>query len=87
MAVGSGFINPAVSGSISLLTPAHEQGEVLGVNQSLAALARIIGPLMGGYAYMHVAHTAPFFMAAGLSAVGLAFIWLARARIPQAAKA
>ena len=87
MAVGSGFINPAVSGSISLLTPAQEQGEVLGVNQSLAALARIIGPLMGGYAYMHVAHTAPFFMAAALSAVGLAFIWLARARIPQAAKA
>jgi hypothetical protein len=42
---------------------------------------------MGGYAYMHVAQSAPFFMAAGLGAVGLAFIWLARARIPQAAKA
>jgi MFS family permease len=86
LALGNGFINPSVSGSISLLTPAHEQGEVLGVNQSLAALARIIGPLMGGYAYMHVAQSFPFFAAAGLSAVGLLFIWLVRAKLPQAAR-
>jgi MFS transporter, DHA1 family, tetracycline resistance protein len=87
LALGNGFINPSVSGSISLLTPAHEQGEVLGVNQSLAALGRIFGPLMGGYAYMHLTHSFPFFAAAGLAALGLASIWRVRAQLPQAGKA
>jgi MFS transporter, DHA1 family, tetracycline resistance protein len=87
LALGNGFINPSVSGSISLLTPAHEQGEVLGVNQSLAALGRIFGPLMGGYAYMHLTHSFPFFAAAGLAALGLASIWRVRAELPQAGKA
>ena len=83
LALGNGFINPAVSGSISLLTPAHEQGEVLGVNQSIAALARIIGPLMGGYIYDHVSRPSPFYVAALMAAAGLAIVWRARAGLPQ----
>jgi len=87
LALGNGFVNPAISGSISLLTPAHEQGEVLGVNQSLAALARIIGPLMGGFGYAHVAQSSPFLAAAVLAALGLVIVWRVRARLPQAGRA
>ncbi len=83
LALGNGFINPAVSGSISLLAPAHEQGEVLGVNQSIAALARIIGPLMGGYMYDHVSRSSPFYAAALMAAAGLVIVWRARAGLPQ----
>ena len=45
--VGFAFINPSVSALISRRSDAERQGEVLGVNQSFASLARIVGPLTG----------------------------------------
>ncbi|MFM8413408.1 MAG: MFS transporter [Planctomycetota bacterium] len=45
--VGFAFINPSVSALISRRAAADRQGEVLGVNQSFASLARILGPLAG----------------------------------------
>ena len=45
--VGFAFINPSVSALISRRSDAERQGEVLGVNQSFASLARIVGPLAG----------------------------------------
>jgi len=45
--VGFAFINPSVSALISRRADADRQGEVLGVNQSFASLARILGPLAG----------------------------------------
>lgn len=42
---------PSISSVLSRMAPAPEQGRVLGMNQSFAALARIAGPLLGGTAY------------------------------------
>ena len=44
---GFAFLNPSVSALVSRRTSADRQGEVLGVNQSANALARILGPLVG----------------------------------------
>jgi MFS family permease len=45
----SGFacVNPSIAALVSRRTEASRQGEVLGVNQSFAALARIVGPFLG----------------------------------------
>jgi MFS transporter, DHA1 family, tetracycline resistance protein len=45
--IGFAFLTPSVQALISRRSDATRQGEVLGVNQSAAALARILGPFLG----------------------------------------
>jgi MFS family permease len=45
--VGFAFLTPSAQALISRRTSADRQGEVLGVNQSASAMARILGPLLG----------------------------------------
>jgi MFS family permease len=44
---GFAFLTPSAQALVSRRTPADRQGEILGVNQSAAAMARILGPLVG----------------------------------------
>ena len=60
LALGNGICTPALSGSISLFSGAEEQGNNLGVAQSLASLSRILGPVIGGFLYQSVSLVAPF---------------------------
>ena len=60
--LGVGLANPCLTSNISLLAQKSEQGEVMGVNQSMAALARIVGPIIGGYIYKTYMHEAPFLL-------------------------
>lgn len=71
LALGSGLSNPSIMGSISLLTPTTEQGQAMGVTQSMASLGRILGPALGGALYGWI-HYSPF-IASGLMALS-AFI-------------
>jgi MFS family permease len=48
LAIGSGLVNPASSGLISLYSAASEQGRVLGIFRSLQSLSRAITPLLAG---------------------------------------
>jgi MFS transporter, DHA1 family, tetracycline resistance protein len=82
LALGNGFTNPSILGSISLLTDSREQGEVMGVTQSLASLARILGPPLGGYFYQTFTPAAPFWVAGGISALGLLLVITIRGKIP-----
>lgn len=47
-AVGSGLTNPSLSSLLSQSVDPDEQGGVLGIGQSLAALGRVIGPGVAG---------------------------------------
>lgn len=47
LAIGSGFASPTLSSLISKLAPVAIVGGVFGITQSLGALARIIGPVLG----------------------------------------
>jgi MFS family permease len=48
LALGSGLVNPATTGLISLYASAAEQGRVLGIFRSLGSLSRAITPLFAG---------------------------------------
>lgn len=60
---GFSALNPSLQSLISINTPADEQGEVLGVAQSLSALARIVGPLVGIPLLKQVGVQAPYWVA------------------------
>jgi len=49
--VGFAFLTPSTNALISRRTDANRQGEILGVNQSAASMARILGPLSGVILY------------------------------------
>lgn len=49
--VGWGFMAPSLQSLVSRRARPIEQGQVLGVNQSASALARVIGPVAAGWAY------------------------------------
>ena len=54
MAVGMGFNNPSLMSLISRYSAAEDQGGVMGLTQSLNSLARIVGPMWGGFAFDHL---------------------------------
>jgi MFS family permease len=49
VALGVGITNTAVPGFISLMTIPERQGSTLGIIQSVGSIARIFGPIIGGY--------------------------------------
>jgi predicted MFS family arabinose efflux permease len=50
LSLGYGFANPSITSLISRMA-GNLQGELLGVNQSALALARILGPILAGFVY------------------------------------
>ncbi len=86
LSLGNGLANPSVMGSISLLTPPQEQGAVMGTNQSMASLGRILGPPLGGLLYGSVALTAPFWVSGLLAFVAFALVLKIYRLIPDHAK-
>ncbi len=65
LAVGNSISNPVLTGLISKKTPAHEQGNIMGVNQSVGSVARLIGPVAGTVMYSKINTHAPYYIAAG----------------------
>jgi DHA1 family tetracycline resistance protein-like MFS transporter len=63
LAVGNGITQPTVSAFVSKRAEAHEQGTVLGAHQSLASLARVIGPAFGGFVYGAIGERSPYVAA------------------------
>lgn len=65
--VGFAFLTPSAQALISRRTPADRQGEILGVNQSAAAVARILGPALGIPLYtLTPSHLLPYAFGAAL---------------------
>ena len=66
IALGMGFNNPALTSAISRLSDPGEQGGMLGLAQSLAALGRIAGPAWGGFLFDRLGTTMPYVSAASI---------------------
>jgi NADH:ubiquinone oxidoreductase subunit 3 (subunit A) len=65
--MGFAFLTPSAQALISRRTDASHQGEILGVNQSAAAMARILGPIFGVTLYkLTPDHLLPYLFGAGL---------------------
>ncbi len=70
-AVGYALVLPTGTALVAIIVGDGPQGQVLGQYQSVGALARIVGPLLGGVAYQ-VGQPVPFFAGATLMALALA---------------
>lgn len=66
MPLGFGLNNPSLNGLISRATPPDEQGAYLGLNQSVASLARMSGPPLAGLVFHAIGPHAPFLVGAGV---------------------
>ena len=71
--VGQSLCTPALGALVAAKAPGGDYGTVLGVQQGLSSLARIIGPALGGLAFAGLGVAAPF-VGAGL-VVGAALIY------------
>ncbi len=76
--IGFAFLTPSAQALVSRRTEQEKQGEILGVNQSASALARILGPFVGLtlYEVPRTSHMLPYF-------VGGAFVLLMLPLIPR----
>jgi len=72
LALGNGLTQPSISAYVSTRAGDSEQGGVLGVNQSAAALGRVFGPAIGGLLYKQLNPEAPYWAAAAGMIVALA---------------
>ena len=71
LALGSGLVNPATSGLISLYAGPEEQGRVLGIFRSLGSLSRAITPLLAGVMFWRLGATSVFVGGAVMSLFAL----------------
>lgn len=72
LVVGQGLVSPTLSSLLAGKVGADRRGGVLGVQQAAGGLARVVGPLAGGFAFEHVGVPVPYLAGAGLMVVALA---------------
>lgn len=73
LSIGTGSLQPTLLSLISAVTSEAEQGLILGINQSLSALARVLGPLWGGFAFEFLGYPFPFLTGSFFSLMILIF--------------
>jgi len=71
LALGMGLTQPSLNSLISRRAGREEQGEVLGVSQSIGSLSRVLGPVAAGFFFAEFGRNAAFFWGAVLSAAAL----------------
>ncbi len=71
--VGFSALTPSLLAMLSLRTDETEQGGVLGLGQSMSALARILGPMVGIPLFKHTMHLA-YWEAAGVMGIGVLLV-------------
>lgn len=69
LAVGSAMLGPVLSSLISKAAPDDERGEVHGVQQGLASMARMIAPPTGTFLLQRFGTASPYITAAAIMAV------------------
>ncbi len=79
LSIGTGTLQPTILSLISESTPDIEQGITLGVNQSFSAIARVLGPVWGGFAFEFLGYPFPFLTGALFAFIifvlSFSFIW------------
>ncbi|MFL0165955.1 MFS transporter [Candidatus Clostridium helianthi] len=72
---GDSIFGPSFNGMLSKSVDSSEQGRIQGGNQSIQALARMIGPIIGGQIYVSLGHSAPAFMGILLIALAIPVLY------------
>ena len=60
LSVGTGIMTPSCLSLISRHADPKQQGGILGINQALGALGRVLGPIWGAFVFASVGTTWPF---------------------------
>lgn len=76
--VGFSAVTPSLQALLSLRTATDQQGEVLGLGQSMSALARIAGPVIGMRLFAPEHIEWPYWCGAAMMGAGLLLIALQR---------
>ncbi len=63
--LGTAFTFPCVTAMLSQVTPSHERGLYMGVQQTFGGMARVIFPILAGWMFDHLI-ALPFLVSAGL---------------------
>lgn len=85
---GQGSTNPSISSLISQSASTEDQGGILGVAQSLASLARILGPIWGGFTFDALGFQYPYLTGSLFMAVAFSLSLLAargKLNVPETA--
>ena len=72
LTAGQGLITPTLSSTVAGQVEHRRRGEILGVQQSVGGLARVIGPAAGGFVFGHLGTGLPYAGGAVLVAVAAA---------------
>ncbi len=71
---GDSIFGPSFNGMLSKSVDSSEQGRIQGGSQSIQALARMIGPIIGGQIYVSLGHATPAFMGIILIAAAISVL-------------
>ncbi len=71
ISLGQGLTHPTWTAVLSLLSSQSNQGGTMGWTHSLSALGRVIGPITAGFIYKNLSMSLPFYLAGGLTLIGL----------------
>jgi multidrug resistance protein len=74
LSVGSGLATPTLTGMVSNSVSPSEQGNILGVTQSVNALTRIFGPLWAGFAFDTLGMPSPYWSGAAFILIALVLV-------------
>jgi multidrug resistance protein len=74
LVVGQGLATPTLATLVADRAHDRRRGGALGFQQSAGALARIVGPVMGGVLFQHVGVAAPYAVGAAMLGVALLLI-------------
>ncbi len=86
LCIGYGLANTCLSGAISLLTNKDRQGGVFGVQSSLFAMARILGPILGGWFYRDISHSSSFYLSCFWVMIAGVVCWSLKNQFPEKGK-
>jgi len=75
---GDSIFGPSFNGMLSKSVDSSEQGRIQGGSQSIQALARITGPIIGGQIYVSLGHAAPAVMGTILIAAAIPILYKGR---------
>lgn len=90
LCAGQGLVTPTLSSSVAGQAGARRRGGALGLQQAAGGLARVVGPLAGGFAFQHIGVPVPYVAGAVLAVLcvplvpGRAHEGVGRLQLPHA---
>ncbi|HSS10419.1 MAG TPA: MFS transporter [Acidimicrobiales bacterium] len=85
LTVGQGLVQTTMSSTLAGRADPGRRGELLGAQQSAGGLARVLGPLLGGFLFEQIGPGAPYVAGAAVMAVALLLLQAALVRSEPAA--